>query len=371
MTRLGAWMSCVVLLCVGCHRNDDPGQAPPAPPGPEATAAAAGSARPGLCASGGGKLDDAVSAPMLPRQVGGYCVDPNAPVRAYGRLAKGTLEQVCTDLFDGECVTYQNYALERVVSLRYVDGGGSLGTVAVNLSRFESTNLAFGFFTKRVVADMDPVQLTTKPLAAGAMGALGTGIAYVWRGQYVAELSYTNEQESPKELAASSQKVLPPLAQAIGELVVGDKALPPAARLLPEADRIALGIEFEPRDGLGISGVGPAVFGHYRASQARFSVMVLQRANDAAAVDVMKTLKKQTTVKESRGKTSGVLSLAARSSEEGPKTEWVIGRSGRVVIGVGDDERAQGGASALSAEAKRERLDSILGSLPPTEGSQP
>jgi hypothetical protein len=258
-----------------------------------------------------------------------------------------------------------------VVSLRYVSGAGSLGTVGVNLSRFESTNLAFGFFTKRVLADMDPAQLTTKPLAAGAMGALGTGIAYVWRGQYVAELAYTNEQESPKELAASGHKVLPPLAQAIGELVVGEKALPPAARLLPEAERLALGMEFEPRDGLGISGVGPAVFGHYRSGEARFSVMVLERPNDEAAVDVMRTLKKQPTAKESRGKTSGVLSLSTRSSEDGPKTEWVLGRGGRLVVGVGDDERVQTEGGRLSPEAKRDRLEAILASLPPSDAARP
>lgn len=386
--RLALFLSCVLCLAPACRKGGDggEGQAPPAPEAPKL----------GLCANGGGKIDDLPSQPLLPRENNGYCVDPNAPVRAYGKQAKGTIGQTCTELFDGECVTYQNYGVERVVSLRYVDGRGSVGMVGVNLSRFENVTGAFGFFTKRVVADTDPAQLTTKPLAAGAMGAMGTAVAYVWRGQYVAELTYTNEQESPKALAASGNSVLPPLAKAIGDLLVGEMALPAAARLLPEADRLPLGIEFEPRDGLGIVGVGPAATGHYRAGEGRFAIMVAVRANDEAGEDVMKTLRKQPGAKESRGKSTALLTLTVRRSEDsplspsdaagksigdpaaelGPKTEWVLGQSGNVVVGVGDDERAlQAAASAqketvgLSVADKRARLEAILTSLLPTPGT--
>src|SRR5258705_444836 len=84
--------------------------------------------------------------------------------------AKGSLETVCTELLDGECEVYKNYGLKRVVTLRYVDGAGSPGTVNVTASRFGSAEGAFAFFTKRVIADGDQADGTPKQLSAGTAG---------------------------------------------------------------------------------------------------------------------------------------------------------------------------------------------------------
>ena len=127
------------------------------------------STQPGRCVQGGGNVADATSAAFFPRKVSDYCIDPNSETRAYGKNAPGTLDQVCTELFDGECEVYRMYGLERVVTVRYADGKGSTSTVNVVLSRFETARGAYGFYTKRVVADADPIDTKTK--AIGQLGA--------------------------------------------------------------------------------------------------------------------------------------------------------------------------------------------------------
>src|SRR6185503_5898268 len=118
---------------------------------------------------------DSVTAAFFPRAVAGYCVDPNGDTRAYGDGAKATLDDVCTQQLDGECEVYKSYGLRRVTTLRYVDGGGTPGAVAVTLSRFASKEGAFGFYTKRVVADGDPARIALTEIPAGTLGTLGSG----------------------------------------------------------------------------------------------------------------------------------------------------------------------------------------------------
>ena len=82
---------CLVVL--GCKRDDE-GEKGAAPP-PVA------SAKPGVCAAGGGTDTDTASAAFFPRAIDAYCLDPNGDTRAYGEGAKGTLDDVCTQQLDG------------------------------------------------------------------------------------------------------------------------------------------------------------------------------------------------------------------------------------------------------------------------------
>src|SRR6187200_27451 len=84
----------VAVVAAGCDKKDDLRDEQGAAPPPIA------SSRPGLCAGGGGKVTDSVSAGYFPRSVGDYCIDPNAEIRAYGENAPGTVDKVCTELFD-------------------------------------------------------------------------------------------------------------------------------------------------------------------------------------------------------------------------------------------------------------------------------
>src|SRR5262249_40362274 len=150
--------------------------------------------------------------------------------------------------FDGECEVYKRFGLDRVVVLRYVDGTGAPNSVEVNLSRFKSQDGAYAMFTKRVVADADPAGATVKPLAAGAAGATSSSNAYVWRGQYLAELTFVTEDTkmTPQAMAQANERSTGAIAKEIGGKLPGSADLPPAAAALPAASRVPLGIAYYP-----------------------------------------------------------------------------------------------------------------------------
>jgi len=253
-----------------------------------------------------------------------------------------------------------------VASARYADGSGTPGTVTVNLSRFETGPNAFGFFTKRVVGDTDPATLTAELFEAGTLGTLGSGVAYVWRGVHVVELSYANDNEAPDALKASSKRILPLIGRAIGDLLPGERELPAAARLLPVEGRIKLGVVFEPRDVLGITGAGPGAFGFYRDGEKRYRVMTLERANEQAAQDVIKTFRRIDGAAEQKGPPATV-AFGQHLAGDGSKVEWVLGRAGRAVVAVGDDEHSAEGptkrAERLSGPEKSSKLTSLLAAI--------
>jgi hypothetical protein len=343
------------LACswAGCSKKDQEVERGAAPP-PVA------SSKPGVCASGGGSVGDAQSAAYFPKVAGEYCIDPNGEARSYGESAKGTLETVCTELLDGECEVYKGYGLKRVVTLRYVDGKGSPATVNVTASRFATPEGAYGFFTKRVVADGDPADGTPRELAAGAAGALGTGIAYVWRGEHVAELSYANELETPDQIRASSDKVLPEIARELGQRLPGEAGPLPATRLLPKEQLLPMGISYSHKDLLGVSGLGPGATGFYRDGVQRFRVLALARADEDSAKDVIGTLKKLPGSKVQKDLGFDAVAFSTRESEGAPQAEWLAGRSGSRLLIVGDEPLALKAGSDASARLPSDKKLALL-----------
>jgi hypothetical protein len=145
--RNGFAVCLAASLALGACRKKESASEGSAPPPPPVV-----SSQPGVCAAGGGTVKDSVSAGYFPRTAGEYCIDPNVEAKTFGEAGAAPLDGVC-DLFDGECEIYKGFGLKRVVTVQYVDGKGSPGTVSVTLSRFASPEAAYGFFTKRVVAD--------------------------------------------------------------------------------------------------------------------------------------------------------------------------------------------------------------------------
>ncbi len=347
----------------GCEEKRPPAEERGPPPPTVASSA------PGICAKGPGKLSDAVSAGFFPPTSAGYCVDPNGTVQAYGDQAPGSVDKVCTEQFDGECEVYKSYGLSRVVTLRYVDDGGSTGTVNVTLSRFKTVEGAYGFFTKRVIADADPAETKPEPLAAGGAGQLGGSNANVWRGDYVLELAYSNEREAPDALRKTTGRVVPPLAKAIAEKLPGSVGLPPAAAALPAEDRLPLGIAYVLDEALGVKGAGAAAIGYYAKDGRRWRVFAAVRQDEEGAKDLLKALKKVPGATGLAGVTFDAASLTLRADEESPRVEWVMGRKGTSVLGIGDEEAvlssdmtpADAAKVRLDAGTKVERLRALVG----------
>jgi hypothetical protein len=363
-TLLATVAASIVICLASCQRDKNPadhGAAPP--PAPPAKAR--------VCASGGGEVKDKLSASFFARRVGDYCLDPNGETRSYGQDAERAIDRLCTEVIDGECVVYQSYGMERFVALRYVDGSGSPGSVTVYLTRFASSANAYGFFTKRVVADSDPLEAAPAVLDAGGAGAIGTGIAYVWRGKYVGELSYTNEEEPPEQLKTSSQRVLPGLARSLGDKLTGDIQPPEAVRALPEQDRIRLGISFDPQNVLGISDTGPGAVGYYQHQASRWRVLSIVRADEASAQDVMKTLERQPAAKRVDKVLKALRFPLVRKDDPSAPQYWVVARRGARIVGVGDEPYAGSAAQGPAEGDQLQRLSALLEAKSATDRAAP
>jgi hypothetical protein len=359
---LAASLLLLSILSASCKDEKPRSDTPPPPPPP-----AAAEAKAGACSGGGGELTDAVSAPFFAKSAGGYCVDPQGEIKTYGEKGKLSMDEVCTTAFDGECEVYKRFGLKRVVSLHYVDGSGKGGTVEVNLSQFGDVAGAYGMFTLRVVAG-DPAEPSTpKPLAAGAAGAIGTGRAYVWRGQHLAELQYVNENESPEQLAKSSEAILSTVGKEIGQRLPGAMTLPTAAQILPTEKRVPNGIVFYPKDVFGWNATGPGAVGFYKDGDRRWRVLAIVKDDADQAKDVFKTIKSK----------PGTLPIAATGDEAAhvvvpavgedkataPKVEMFVARKGNVVWGVGDEEYVLRAATGPDREKARLTKDEAVAKM--------
>ena len=361
---LSACLVSVMLLvgaCSGCSKEGkrSGGGDPPPPPPPSAS-----NAKAGACAGGGGELTDPVSAPFLPKTVAGYCVDPQGEVKTYGEKGKLSMDEVCTTAFDGECEVYKRFGLKRVASLHYVDGSGQGGSVEVNLSQFAEVAGAYGMFTLRVVAGDPADPSTPKAFRAGGAGAIGTGRAYVWRGPFLVELQYNNEQESPELLGKSSDVILRAVGIEVGQRLPGATTLPPAAEALPEAHRLPNGIVFHPRDVLGWNGVGPGALGFYKDGARRWRTLAIFKDDADQAKDAFKTMKSKPGTLPVAGMGDEAAHVVVASLGGGPKIELLVARKGKVIWGISDEEYALRGAdkdaARLTEEEAMARLRPLL-----------
>lgn len=359
----------VIGLAGGC-KEEEPRRAPPPP----------AAAKPAACAGGGGKISDATSAPFFPRTTAdagrdsasagpsGFCLDPNGGEKTFGEAGARPLDEIC-DMFDGECEIYKGFHVKRVVEARYVDGAGSPATIDVHLSKFATTEGAYAMFTKRIVGEGDPAdEATPRPAEGGGAAALGIGNAYLWRGLYLAEITYNDESAAEQALKAASDRVLPPLVKQMGAALPGETALPPAAAALPKQDLLPLGIRYVVKDALGVDGVGGGAFGYYKAGDARWRVLAIVRGDADQAKDVLTSFAKLPGTTKEKGIGDGAVRVMIKEGEGAP-AEWLFARADKAVFGVGDEARVlRSGMTAeehakvsLGKDAKGEKLKKALG----------
>ncbi len=347
-----------VMLASGCKSNESKGTPPPpAAPPPKANA----------CESGGGTLSDPQLSAVFPRKSSGFCLDPNGGDKAYGEGASLPIDKIC-DMFDGECEIYKGFGVKRVVELRYVDGGGTATTINVYLSKFASVEGAYAMFTKRVVGDGDPAsEDTPRAIEGGGAAALGIGNAYLWRGAYLAEITYNDETAGEAAIKVASDKLLVPLVKQVGDKLPGDTDLPVAAGALPKDKRVPLGIRLSTKDLLDVAGVGGGAFGYYRDGDKRYRFAVMTRADEEQAKDVLATLGKVEGAAKEKGIGDGAVRFV-RKEGDGPAVEWLFARTGSTLVGIGDEVRAlRSGMTAdevakvsLSKAEKATRLKEIV-----------
>jgi hypothetical protein len=346
-----AYSQCALLLLLAacaCDKGDagrndrqpPPGPPPGAPPSGAPPSASAPGPAADVCGAGGGVDTDPVSAPLIPRAVAHYCLDPQSEPRTYGAQGKLSMDEVCTTAFDGECEVYKRFGLDRVVVLRYVDGTGAPNSVEVNLSRFSTSDGAYAMFTKRVVADGDPAGATVKPAAFGAVGATSSSNAYVWRGSYLVELTFVTEDTkmTPEEMATQNAHATGAIAAEIGARLPGPTDLPPAAAALPPAMRLPLGIAYHPKEALGVSGVGPAAVGYYKDGDQRWRDVAVFRADTEGAKEVFRAFKLKPGSLPVKGVGDEAVQVVVQEAPDRAKAEYIVARRANLVAAVGDEE---------------------------------
>lgn len=318
----------------GCTKDETKSTPPPPPPPPAASVHA------DLCADGGAQDSDAISAAFVPRTAGGFCIDPQTEVKTYGDKGKLTMDEVCTTAFDGECEVYKRFGLDRVVVLRYVDGSGAPNSVEVNLSRFTTPDGAYAMFTKRVVADGDPARATVKPLAAGGAGATSSSNAYVWRGQYLAELTFVTEDTkmTPQAMAAANERSTGAIAREIGAKLPGGTDLLPAAAALPAPSRIPMGVAYYPKDALGLTAIGPIAVGYYQDGEKRWRDVAMTRTSADDAKEAFRAFKLRPGALPVKGLGDEAVQVVLQEAPDRAKAEYIVARKGTNVFGVGDEE---------------------------------
>lgn len=345
------------VLVGGCTKPEaKPDQ--PAPPPP--TASTGGDP----CAAGGGTDSDAVSAPFFPRTVGSFCLDPQGDTKTYGEQGKLTMDDVCTTAFDGECEVYKSFSLKRVVAIRYVDAKG--GSVEINLSKFGTDDGAFGMYTKRVVADGDPADPhAPHAIEAPAAAAMGSGRGYVWRGQYLVELTYLNETESPQDMIKSSENILPLVAKAVGEKLPGSTDKPASARALPTANLLPNAIAYFPDNVLSLGKVGPGAIGYYKDGAKRYRMLAIQASDVDNAKDVMKTIKSHAGALPVASLGDDAVLVQLQDPPDAPaKNEFVIARKGTLIAGAGGEPLVTDAAAKATKDDKTSHLRAWLNAAP-------
>lgn len=354
-----------LVLLSACSKNDPAKQDPSprgTPPPPEA------SAKPGICQGGGGEVKDPVSTPFFPKKLGEFCINPDGETQVYGEKAPSPIDGICK-MFDGGCELYREHQVKRTVSLDYINGSGNGATINVILSQFASSEYAYAMFTFRVLSGEDPTRPDMpKKIEVGAPAAMGTGSLYAVKGPYLLELSYVNSEESgdEKKLRASAESHLPNVAKGILEKLPGAATPPAAITLLPTEHLLPMALSFTVRKSFNLDGTNNSAHGFYKDGERRYRILVLLKEDQDQAKDTLKSFSKIKGSQEEKNLGDAAVRVMLQEQSDDPKSEWIVARKGKLVVGVGDDLFALRGGDALKVslpkDEKIKRLKSILDS---------
>ncbi len=327
----------LVLALVACRKEEEEGQPPP-PPAP---------ALPHRCAT-------VADAPLdgLPGRVGDFCLDPNIDVRRYGEGTASPLDDVCIELFNGECEVYKSYGLEGVKTTSFVSSERAGTTISVVVSRFRQSDGAFGFFTRRIIGDGLPSDVTVSPLEVEGRAAIGPGVLYVWRGKQVVELSYVSEVETPAEVEENSRHILKRMATSIASLLIGSTSPNRGVSTLEAMKPPKFGVVVRSDGLLGMLGTGDYANAFFEADSEGFPhrLVTAQRRDEAAASDLIKYLARSFPSKKFK---ATKIHRIRWSGEGRPPQTWYFTQRDNLVLGVGPLDRVDA-PSTSSPESRKD-----------------
>jgi hypothetical protein len=334
-----------------------------APPGAGHTGEGAGVEAPALPPPPRPAELDAVAARALaplPAQLGSFCLDAYAEVRAYGAGAPQPLARACEQVLGPGCEDVRG--LERVTAARYVDAAGGRPGLDVIALRFADAAAAYASFTDALIGERDPAELTAQPLDAPGVAWLDGERAAAWLGRYTIELDYHDEAEPAERRAAAARARLPESTRRLLAALPAEPGLPLAVEKLPTSHRLPLGVRLELGDALGVRGMGAGAIGYYREGDKRWRVLAIVRPDSEAARDVLSTLARSPAARRIKSAPIEAFSFTERRLPAEPSLGWVVGQREEVIYGIGDEATAlpEFMPAAREAAVKLALLDKLV-----------
>lgn len=300
--------------------------------------------------------DSGALAPELPGRVGDFCLLQTMDVRRYGRGSGGGLGGICDELFGGACDRYRSYGMAAILVARLGDLRLPSRSVRVVVTEFEKPAGAFGFYARRLVGEGHPAQSKARPFEVAWGRAAGAeGVAFVWRGRRVAELTYESDEETPDEAARAAATVLGGLVEQIANTLGGPLDVPYEVRFLEQDPVLPLGVRLLPEGPLGLQGIGEGAESFVSDTHGSYRVVLFVRADEPSAKDTLGGIQRALAAPPLSKKTR-ILSARRLRSGHDPES-WYFSREGRVIVGVGPDAE---GDRVLADGALRARLDDLI-----------
>ncbi|HTV17772.1 MAG TPA: DUF6599 family protein [Polyangiaceae bacterium] len=285
-------------------------------------------------------LDSAAARALapLPSQLGDFCLDAYAEVRAYGPDAPEPLERACEQVLGPGCD--DQHGLERVTAARYVDAAGGRQSLDVVALRFADADSAYAGFSDGLLGERDPSELTARPFDAPGVAVLDRDRASAWLGRYALALDY-GDDTAPTDLRVAAARVrLTESTRRLLAALPADTGLPLAVRKLPTAHRLPLGVRLVQGDALGVRGMGEGAVGYYADGDKRWRVLAIVRPDAEAARDVLSTLARSPAARKIYNAPLEAYAFTERRLPAEPVVGWVVGQHQDVIYGVGDEATA-------------------------------
>jgi hypothetical protein len=179
-----------------------------------------------------------------------------------------------------------------------------------------------------------------KPIDAGAAGAASSSNAYVWRGLYLAELTFVTEDTKMTALAIAqaNDRATGAIAREMGSRLPGAVELPSSAAALPAEMRIPLGIGYYPKDALGLTNIGPVAIGFYKNDTKRWRDVAIVRPDVDGAKEVFRAFRLKPGSLPVKALGDEAVQVILQEAPDRAKAEYVVVRKGAMVAAVGDEE---------------------------------
>jgi hypothetical protein len=297
----------------------------------------------------------------LPPELGGFCLDAYARVRAYGKEAPEPLERACSLVLGPGCDDEPEHGLTRVLALRYRDQRGGPAALDLWVSGFADADGAYANFTGRLIGERDPAELAARPLEAPGVAVLDGERADAWLGRFVVSVLYGDESVPSGQARADAAARLPEVVRRVLAALPNEPDLPLAVQRLPAENRLPLGTRLLLGDALGVPGIGAGALGYYKDGEKRWRVLAVARPDGESARDVLGTLSQSPAVRPIRNAPLEAFAFTERRLPKEPNVGWVVGQRQEVIYGVGDEATAL--PELMSAEREAAVKLSLLDKL--------